>query len=126
MIVINACTSFQRRRSSIPFRRCVPRTHSLEAEAQAREPEVVAASSASARALRAPTESRGCARGARVGCLRSAQLDGGHLPVLWVSDCGHLFRTKIRQWNLRSVGIRSRRRTLPSLHTRNPSLRQLP
>lgn len=90
VIVISVCISFQRRRSSIPFRRCVPRTHSLEVEVRAREPEAVAASSAGARVLRAPTEFRGCARGVRGGCPRSVQRGGEHLPVWWVSKCSIL------------------------------------
>jgi hypothetical protein len=90
VIVINACTSFQRHRSSIPFRRCVPRTHSLEAEVRAREPEVVAASLASAQVPRAPTGFRGCARGVRVGCPRSAQRGEERLPVWCISECGLL------------------------------------
>jgi hypothetical protein len=81
MIIINACISFQRRRNSIPFRRCVPRKHSLVAGARVREPEAAAASSAGARVVRAPTGSRGCARVVRDGCLRSAQPGGGRLPV---------------------------------------------
>jgi hypothetical protein len=90
VIVINACTSFQRHRSSIPFRRCVPRTHSLEAEVRAQEPEVVAASLASAQVPRAPTGFRGCARGVRVGCPRSAQRGEERLPVWCISECGLL------------------------------------
>jgi hypothetical protein len=91
VIVINACISFQRRRNSTPFRRCVPRTHSWEVEVRARGREEVAASSASAQAPHAPTVFRGYARVARGGCLRSAQRDGGRLPVWWVSDYGLLF-----------------------------------
>jgi hypothetical protein len=90
VIFISACISSQRRRSSIPFRRCVPRTHSLEVEVRAREPEAAAASSAGARVLRAPTGFRGCARGVRGGCLRSAQRGGERLPVWWVSKCSVL------------------------------------
>ena len=80
---INAYTSCRERRNSTLSRKCAPRTRFSAAREQG--PGAEAAFLASARAPRAPTEFRGCVRGARGGCPRSVRPGGGRLPVLGVS-----------------------------------------
>lgn len=77
--LLSACTSFRARHSSILSHKCALRTRFSEAQEQ--EPEVAAASSASAQAPRAPTGSRGCVHDARGECPRSARQGEGRLPV---------------------------------------------
>jgi hypothetical protein len=76
---LNAYTSCRERRNSTLSRRCALHKHS--SAAQEPGPEAAAAVLAAAQALRAPTGFRGCVRGARGGCLRSARRGGGRLPV---------------------------------------------